>query len=89
MENQKVPNGTWNIRAVEGWNYKLNSITGEQRPSVFLQAQKLIEVVFVSWQPKSRELDSRSKRRSVYVTQEESIERLQKNAINKIICTDV
>jgi hypothetical protein len=43
-------------RAVEGWNYKLNSFTGEKRPNVFLQAQKLIEEAeLVSWQPKSRE----------------------------------
>ena len=35
---------------------KLNSFTGEQRPNVFLQAQKLIkEAELVSWQTKSRE----------------------------------
>jgi len=64
MENQNVPIDTWNInkhrhrtnRAVKGWNYKLNSITGKQRPNVFLQAQKLIEETdLVSWQPKWRE----------------------------------
>jgi len=39
MENQNVPVDTWNInkhrhrtsRAVEGWNYKLNSVTGRHR----------------------------------------------------------
>jgi hypothetical protein len=48
MQNQNVLIYMWNVnkhrhrtsRAVEGWNSKLNSITGKQQPDVFLQVQK-------------------------------------------------
>lgn len=49
MENQNISIETWNINkhrpwtnhAVEGWNFKLNSIIGKLQQNVFLQVQKL------------------------------------------------
>jgi hypothetical protein len=53
MENQNVPIEMWNINkhrhwtnnADEGWNSILNSTTGKQQPTMFLQLQKLKEAV--------------------------------------------
>ena len=51
LENQNVPIETWNIykhrswtnHAVEGWNFKLNSVIRKQQQNIFLQVQKLKE----------------------------------------------
>jgi len=67
MENQYIPIDMWNINkhrhwtnnAVEGLNFKLNSIIGKQQPDVFLQVQKLKgEAEQVCLQLISRNLDS-------------------------------
>ena len=64
MENQNGPIETWNINkhrpwtnhVVEGWNFKINGIIGQQQHNVFLQVQKLKEEAeLVSWQMKSKE----------------------------------
>ena len=55
----------WNINkprhrtnnAVEGWNYKLNSIIGQQQSDIKLLVQKLKAAAeLVSWQLKSKGL---------------------------------
>ena len=64
MENQNFPVEMWNINkhrhrtnsAVEGWNSKLNSMIGNQQPTIFLLVQTLKEEAeLVSWQLKSNE----------------------------------
>ena len=64
MLDQNVPIEIWNIgthrhrtnSAVESWISKLNSVTGQKQPNVFLQVQKVKdEAELVSWQLKSVE----------------------------------
>jgi len=63
MENQNFSIEKWNINkhrpwtnhALEGWNFKLNSVIGKQEQNVFLQVQKLKEQAdLVPWQLKSK-----------------------------------
>ena len=63
VENRNVAIEMWNVNerrnrtnsAFEGWDSKLNNITGKQRPTVFLQIQQLEEEAeFVSWQLRSK-----------------------------------
>ena len=85
MENQNVTIEMWNgnnlrlrtNKAVEGWNYKPNSIIGKQQP-VFLQVQKVKERAELgSWQPKSKEPGHLGqKRRKGYVKEDKIIKYL-------------
>ena len=76
----------WNINkprhrtnnAVEGWNYKLNSIIGQQQSDIILLVQKLkaaAELVF--WQLKSKGLgEPGQKRKRAYVKHGKRIKRI-------------
>ncbi|XP_035230237.1 uncharacterized protein LOC118202191 [Stegodyphus dumicola] len=88
MDNPNMPIKVWNVygqrhrtnNSVEGWNSKLNAITGRNQPNVHLVDRILKEgTQKVSFNLKSRELgDPGIKRKKTYVKLDERIENILK-----------
>jgi hypothetical protein len=86
MGNQNVPIEMWNINnhrhttdsAIEGANFKLNSIIGGQQPNMLLLVQTLKEQAELeSWQLQSKDPEKPGqKRRKADVKQEQRIKKI-------------